>query len=310
MTVLTIGDSRTDNGVLKLEHCAAGFDSMLLKMLGLGLLLLAVVFLALGVGVSTARSQLIYVDGDSCGYEVARALATMPGLWGYIARYWELDPALLREGVVLVVLYTNITPVEAFNKLQILKNNPGVITIVTDVALEHLGEVSQRRVINTTDLWMYCVYEDQEALNRIALVIKSNLPESTQGWFNTSPYVLIAGLAVLAASLSFNSEVRDFARKTGRRAYSTVLLLIAVLGLRIRGEKALEHPLRVEICRMLMQNGEMSFSEIKSKLNVGRGTLEWHLNLLVRAGVVEEIKRNRARFYRLLVKETNKNILK
>lgn len=58
--------------------------------------------------------------------------------------------------------------------------------------------------------------------------------------------------------------------------------------------------MKSEILKLLASRGELSFSELQRILGCSRGTLEWHLNLLLRAKNIVEVRQGGRRVYKLV----------
>lgn len=82
-----------------------------------------------------ASELYLLVVGDSCGYEVAKTIIEE---YSYLARV--LPYMLFTEipdDVVLVVLFTNVTPREAFDQVLGVIVNVNLSIITTDIFLEY-----------------------------------------------------------------------------------------------------------------------------------------------------------------------------
>lgn len=262
----------------------------------LGLLL----FLIQGAVISAWRGY-IYVVGDSCGYEVARALVDRYGLRGEVVSYHMFKDRTF-QGDVVVILFTNATTPSAFTSVLEFLRSTSVQAVVTDVFYNHLNvtpgvKLNVKAVISSEDLWFYCVYEDEEALNRVARLVRSH---STH-WYppDTSILVAVALVTISVAVSQLEPSTREFTKRGFRKLLTLVLSLFAFLHVRIRKEELFEHPLRSEILKLLASRGELSFSELQRILGCSRGTLEWHLNLLLRAKAIVEVRYGNKRIYKL-----------
>lgn len=269
-------------------------------LMGSGALFLIMLLIYLPVLVAE-EVDVIYVDADSCGYEVSVALSrNYRELRGLSTRYWE--NILIRDKTLVVVLYTNISPIDAYRELHRLldevKAYQGIVEVIATDVVSGYVDYPIEVVIDSEDIWMYCLHGDMEALNRIAQVIRRNI-RSSEGFnmgLTASYYVVVAAAALTGITLSISDRTRDAVNK----ALKAILLLkfmLIVLGLKITREDALGHPLRSEIYKLIVENTCIAFPEIQRKLQLSRATLEWHISLLLRAGLIKEVKKNKTRHY-------------
>jgi len=135
------------------------------------------------------------------------------------------------------------------------------------------------------DLWSYCLTNDNKTLEKIAREIQKTL-ENTENKFNPQLPIatLLAVIGTAGLTISFLDEIKEFMRK-----HKIPLLAIPVLlRTKIKYEDALEHPLRRQIYELISRNGAIPFSKI---LELGsKAVIEWHTFILIRSGLIKEIK--------------------
>jgi len=229
-------------------------------------------------------SNRIYIAFDSCGYEVAKALNTLyPEARGEIFFPWQLS-SVSRETVV-VVLATNISSTSDVETiLSWAKAHRGFTYISTDVL-----NISRYR-IKVDDIWLYCIYKDGEALKRIAEEIL-NVGGSSSKLDIEEAYILVAVIGVATTSISllqlFKEKIEEF--------FNRVRIFIPpILRIKISREEALNHPLRKAIYNAVASTGIMRYTDLV-KLG-SKASIEWHIWILLRSGILVELKVGRKRY--------------
>ncbi len=261
--------------------------SLVAKAVSLGLLVSALILLLQTTRVEEPQ-LIVYVAYDSCGYEVARNLNKYyPSISGII-----VSPGQHIENTCLEVhLATNISLLTSHGATVAHYKSTSKNTIYTDV-------LSDNGLLKNHDLWSYCLTNDNKTLEKIAREIQKTL-ENTENKFNPQLPIatLLAVIGTAGLTISFLDEIKEFMRK-----HKIPLLAIPVLlRTKIKYEDALEHPLRRQIYELISRNGAIPFSKI---LELGsKAVIEWHTFILIRSGLIKEIKIGRgSRKKRYLVK--------
>lgn len=239
----------------------------------------------------------LIVVGDTCGYEVAVSLVERYGINAVVIPYSQLSD--VPSDMVLVVLFTNATPSAGFEHVSELLNGLEIPVVVTDVFYNYVSNnrgllLNIVSVISTDNTWQYCLYHDEISLAKIeiALRVRPGLPVFTL-------LAVVAGVIAVASSLHFNPDVRELFRSASRRLLLVLLGSLSLLHMKIRREELFNHPIRVEIVRIIYSRGEATFSELMKEIGCSRATLEWHLSILIRAKAIEEVRVGRKRVYRI-----------
>jgi len=247
-------------------------------LIAIAILLTTAIFNVIGF------SNRIYIAFDSCGYEVAKALNTLyPEARGEIFFPWQLN-SISRETVV-VVLATNISSASDVETiLSWAKAHRDLAYISTDVL-----NISKYKV-RVDDIWLYCIYKDDEAIKRIAEEIL-NVSVSGSKLNIEEAYILVAVVGVATASISllqlFKEKIEEF--------FNRVRIFIPpILRIKISREEALNHPLRKTIYDAVASIGVMRYADL---LKLGsKASVEWHLWILLRSGILVELKVGRKRY--------------
>jgi DNA-binding transcriptional ArsR family regulator len=253
------------------------------------ILVVLIALLALtSLSIVSQRLRIVYVVYDSCGFEVARDL---------IKRYPEL------RGVILYPEQELNEPVDLAVFLGL-----NITTRLSEIARNSLDKFSSRTIytdflkpdgaIPTSDLWRYCIDEDEEALDRIAEIIIKNISVKSQPQINLPLHPLVPVLvATVVATISISQwdRLKDLTR---RIKLPLPLIIPILLRQKIKIDEVLNHPLRKRIYELVYQNGVVPFSEI---LEIGsKASIEWHTYVLIRSGLVLELKitngRNKKRY--------------
>lgn len=270
--------------------------------------MLIAVFIVLGLlliaSYGNPGERVVYVVGDTCGYELATRLSSYPGLRGSIVNVNEVEmtrPNIGRDTLV-VFIYTNASSIGSYRSRllewqEILSSH---LVVSTDIVQNITGA---RNVILNDDIWSYCMYGDTESFNRVLGTIQNVLYQYSppRGEIPLVSLALFTSAIILGIATYFDELSNAFKGLIGR-ALSFVAIFAMFLGLRIDRSKIFEHPTRQEIYRYLLENGDVSFSDLMNNLKCSRATLEWHLSLLIRAGIIEEYRRGKVRYYRLINK--------
>ncbi len=107
--------------------------------------------------------------------------------------------------------------------------------------------------------------------------------------------VAAATAATLGAAAAAAASRGELAGARGERGFwwllRRVALVVAVLGYKqVRGEDALEHPVRRGIMDELSANVYSTVERLARKLGYSKSTILWHLAILERVGLVESVK--------------------
>jgi hypothetical protein len=233
-----------------------------------------------------AQNQVVFVVFDSCSYEVARDINKLfLNNTGYVAFSY---------------IITNVTPSSYYIILATntsLQSEIGrVLKIITNSNAHYIGTSIlsvNNNIISHEDLWSYCLYGDLNALKRIfeTIIIREETPKST-------PLLpLIIGTLIVASITVFSiSQISQSSREKITTIFKKplILLLLTLLRFRIRSENILEHPIRRTIYEKVISEKVVPISTLM-KIS-SRAVLEWHLSVLVRAGIIREIRVVNKRF--------------
>jgi len=257
--------------------------SRVMQVVSLSALLVLVTLLIRGVNYPhTSNSTLTYIVLDSCSYEVARDLVKKyPELHGRI-----LFPVDLNETIEspVVVLATNISRGEYSDVVGYLSRFNGLVAS-TDV-------VSSKGALNSSDLWSYCLYGDQDALERVAngIIVSVKTQQSTTV---LAPTMGVLAIATVAASVFIASSWDDIRDVIRRIKIPLPLIIPIILRQKVSVEDALNHPIRLKIYELVRSNGAVPFSKVLEL--GGKAVVEWHTFILTRSGLVIELKIGRGR---------------
>jgi DNA-binding transcriptional ArsR family regulator len=259
-----------------------GVISRVMQVVSLSVLLVSVTLLIHGVNYPhTSNPTLTYIVLDSCSYEVARDLVKKyPELHGRI-----LFPVDLNETIEspLVVLATNISRGEYSDVVGYLSRFNGLVAS-TDV-------VSSKEALNSSDLWSYCLYGDQEALERVANGIIESV-KTQQSTTVLAPTIGVLAIATVAASVFIASSWDDIKDVIRRIKIPLPLIIPIILRQKVSVEDALNHPIRLKIYELVRSNGAVPFSKVLEL--GGKAVVEWHTFILTRSGLVIELKIGRS----------------
>jgi len=228
-----------------------------------------------------AQSQVIFVVFDSCSYEVAS----------------DINRLFLNNTGIIVFPYT-ITSVTSSSYYVVLATNISFQSEV-DRVLKLITTSSNTRYVGTSilsvsnniisheDLWSYCIYRDEDSLRRVFETI--SVREETSK--STLPLPLPIVALVVASIMVFSiSQISQSSKEKIITAFKKafILLLFTLLRFRIRSENLLEHPVRRAIYEKVISEKVVPISGLMKITN--RAVLEWHLSVLVRAGIIREIR--------------------
>lgn len=233
-----------------------------------------------------------YIVFDSCGYETAKALTRMyPNISGSILFPWQINT--VPRNSIVVVLATNISL-----GLELLKSVDlsQATLVVTDIAR---NVDAGSNIINYSDVWLYCIYKDRDALNRIASTVMHAKPSANASLAPLTPLLVAVAVAGVAASMyrAFEDRLKDFVDKVKRVIPLPILVLLRI---KIEKEEALNHPLRRAIYEVITKSGAIKLYDL---LKLGsRASIEWHVWILIRTGLVSEVRVGKKRY---LIDPTN-----
>lgn len=262
------------------------------------LVLLTLVVGVFFVTVSNSSSSYLIVVGDTCSFEVATSIIEDYGVNAIVIPYQQLSG--IPEEATLVVLFTNATSTEGFEHVAELLKNSASRLVVTDIFYEY---VSSKRglaldvinIVPTEHMWRYCIYRDKQSLVIIEVALRPKPP--------ISPYVLlttVGGVIAVSASIHLSPpEVKEFVKRKFGKLLIAILSSFLLLHMKMKRDDLFKHPVRVEIVKKVSSRKEVAFSELLREIGCSRATLEWHLSLLVRAKVLEEVRIGKRRIYRI-----------
>jgi hypothetical protein len=251
--------------------------------------------LALLVAMVVLAYSYTYIVFDSCGYETVKAIARMyPNISGSILLPWQLST--VPRNSIVVVLATNISiGLELIKSVDLSQ----ATLVVTDI----VGNVDVASgVINHSDAWLYCIYKDRDALNRIARAIMSVKTFRSASQASLTPLLAAVAVAGVAASTysmyrAFEDRLKDFVDKVKRVIPLPILVLLRI---KIEKEEALNHPLRRAMYEVITKSGAIKLYDL---LKLGsRASIEWHVWILIRTGLVSEVRVGKKRY---LIDPTN-----
>jgi hypothetical protein len=250
---------------------------LLIAILALLTLLIAMVVLAY---------SYTYIVFDSCGYETAKALTKMyPNISGPILFPWQINT--VPRNSIVVVLATNISI-----GLELIKSVD--LSQATLVATDIVGNVDVgNSIINYSDAWLYCIYKDRDALNRIARAVMSVKPSVSTSQASLTPLLVAVAVVGVATSIyrAFEDKLKDFIDKVKRVIPLPILVLLRI---KIEKEEALNHPLRRAIYEVITNSGAIKLYDL---LKLGsRASIEWHVWILIRTGLVSEVRVGKKRY--------------
>jgi len=250
---------------------------LLIAILALLTLLIAMVVLAY---------SYTYIVFDSCGYETAKTLTKMyPNISGPILFPWQINT--VPRNSIVVVLATNISI-----GLELIKSVN--LSQATLVATDIVGNVDVgNSIINYSDVWLYCIYKDRDALNRIARAVMSVKPSVSTSQASLTPLLVAVAVVGVATSIyrAFEDKLKDFIDKVKRVIPLPILVLLRI---KIEKEEALNHPLRRAIYEVITNSGAIKLYDL---LKLGsRASIEWHVWILIRTGLVSEVRVGKKRY--------------
>jgi hypothetical protein len=251
------------------------------------LLLIAILaLLALLTAMVVLAYSYTYIVFDSCGYETAKALTKMyPNISGHILFPWQINT--VPRNSIVVVLATNISI-----GLELIKSVD--LSQATLVATDIVGNVDVgNSIINYSDAWLYCIYKDRDALNRIARAVMSVKPSVSTSQASLTPLLVAVAVVGVAASMyrAFEDKLKDFIDKVKRVIPLPILVFLRI---KIEKEEALNHPLRRAIYEVITNSGVIKLYDL---LKLGsRASIEWHVWILIRTGLVSEVRVGKKRY--------------
>lgn len=242
-------------------------------------------FLVLLASVAVLTHSYTYIVFDSCSYEVAKAVTKLyPNISGSIVFPWQLNT--VPRNSIVVILATNISIGLELLKLVDLSQ---AILVATDI----VGNVDAANgIINHSDAWLYCIYKDRSALDRIARVIMSAKPFRSASPAPLTPLLAATVIgAVVSMYRAFEDKLKDFVDKVKRVIPLPILVLLRI---KIEKEEALNHPLRRAIYEAITKSGAIKLYDL---LKLGsRASIEWHVWILIRTGLVSEVRVGKKRY--------------
>jgi hypothetical protein len=251
------------------------------------LLLIAILaLLALLIAMVVLAYSYTYIVFDSCGYETAKALTKMyPNISGPILFPWQINT--VPRNSIVVVLATNISI-----GLELIKSVD--FSQATLVATDIVGNVDVgNSIINYSDAWLYCIYKDRDALNRIARAVMSVKPSVSTSQASLTPLLVAVAVVGVAASMyrAFEDKLKDFIDKVKRVIPLPILVFLRI---KIEKEEALNHPLRRAIYEVITNSSAIKLYDL---LKLGsRASIEWHVWILIRTGLVSEVRVGKKRY--------------
>lgn len=240
--------------------------------------------------------SLYYVVFDSCGYQLSRdIIERYPELNGTVIDVTGLS-SLGEHGDVLVFLYSNASlPVNIPEIGQSMLDN----SVVTDLFAEKFlgnshvaaGEIESDAIIR------YCTEGDEGSLDYIASKIRE---VARAGASPPAPPILLLSVGAAAlAGAALSQKAEDIAEKARSLLIRTLgLVVFSILGsLYKRPEDVINSsPARKAIWEYVNELGAVRFSQLLKKFDMPRGTLEWHIFLLAKFGLLKEIRIRRKRY--------------
>jgi len=251
------------------------------------LLLIAILApLALLIAMVVLAYSYTYIVFDSCGYETAKAITRMyTNISGPILFPWQINT--MPRNSIVVVLATNISI-----GLELIKSVD--LSQVTLVATDIVGNVDVgNNIINYSDAWLYCIYKDRDALNRIARAVMSVKPSVSTSQASLTPLLVAVVVVGVAASMyrAFEDKLKNFIDKVKRVIPLPILVFLRI---KIEKEEALNHPLRRAIYEVITNSGAIKLYDL---LKLGsRASIEWHVWILIRTGLVSEVRVGKKRY--------------
>lgn len=253
------------------------------------LLLIAILaLLALLIAMVVLAYSYTYIVFDSCGYETAKALTKMyPNISGHILFPWQINT--VPRNSIVVVLATNISiGLELIKSVDLSQ----ATLVVTDI----VGNVDVgNSIINYSDAWLYCIYKDRDALNRIARAVMSVKSSVSASQASLTPLLVAVAVAVVGVAASmyraFEDKLKDFIDKVKKVIPLPILVLLRI---KIEKEEVLNHPLRRAIYEVITNSGAIKLRDL---LKLGsRASIEWHVWILIRTGLVSEVRVGKKRY--------------
>jgi hypothetical protein len=251
------------------------------------LLLIAILaLLALLIAMVVLAYSYTYIVFDSCGYETAKTLTKMyPNISGPILFPWQINT--VPRNSIVVVLATNISI-----GLELIKSVD--FSQATLVATDIVGNVDVgNSIINYSDAWLYCIYKDRDALNRIARAVMSVKPSVSTSQASLTPLLVAVAVVGVAASMyrAFEDKLKDFIDKVKKVIPLPILVFLRI---KIEKEEVLNHPLRRAIYEVITNSSAIKLYDL---LKLGsRASIEWHVWILIRTGLVSEVRVGKKRY--------------
>jgi hypothetical protein len=191
-----------------------------------------------------------------CSYEVAKAITKLYlNISGPILFPWQLNT--VPRNSIVVILATSISIGLELLKLVDLSQ----ATLVASDIVENVDVANS--IINHSDVWLYCIYKDRSALDRIARIIMSVKPFRSASPAPLTPLLVAAAVgAVVSMCRAFEDKLKDFVDKVKKVIPVPMLVLLRI---KIEKEEALNHLLRRAIYEAITKSGAIKLYDLLEK---------------------------------------------
>jgi len=262
------------------------------------LIILMIILLLLLLFPRVYGEGTLYISTDSCSYEIYRDLMkTYPNLTGEIAILADLNGIKISSYRKVVFLGTSASLQRQLSEVvERLTKDPPKTLIVSQYVGEYYG-IKASSYVPDEYIWKYCLYRDDKSLYNIAEIIWRSNGEPAQSLSQLLPFLAALSVGTIATSYLLSKHVGEFIEKL-RTALIKLIGLIAlpVLRVKLEREEVLNHPLRKSIYDYVSSKVVVRLSDLMRELKLPRGTTEWHLHLLVKYGLVRELRVGRKRY--------------
>ncbi len=267
------------------------------------LILLLGIFMAGSYLLAKAYAKdLLYISTDTCSYEIYRDLMiSYTNLTGDIVKPSDLGGVRLGVYKKVVLLATNISSRELIEYVtsRLISDPPPIIIFSQHMYEAYKNNLSIATYVPDEYIWRYCLYSDNSSLHRIAEIIWRAGGQTLFSQIFTSSLPMILGLiaAVVATAYTLSQYGREILDRFRDILIKLIgVLIIPILRIKISEKEILDHPLRKRIYEYVSSKKITRFSDLLKDLGAARGSLEWHLYLLMKYNIVQEINVGRKRY--------------
>ena len=241
--------------------------------------------------------NILFIATDSCSYEIYRDLMiNFSNITGEVVRPADLGSVKIGSYKKIVFLATNISSKELIDEvIRRLNEDRPKSLIVSQYIYEEYG-ISSSAYVPDNYIFSYCIYSDKDSLRKIAEFIWVTNEYDTLIPVSTGQLI---GLGMIIAAISY-VLIRYGEDLTNRLRLILIkligLLIIPILRIRVSREDILNHPIRKSISEYVSSRVVVRLSDLMRELKLARGSTEWHLYLLIKYNLIQEISLGRKRY--------------